>query len=369
MARYDYTENEFVRGVQRQLNAIRTAYHGNWDYLDPDGKFGSHTEAAVKAFQIYRGIVPASGELNAATAAAVGETYKTIPVLSAANSSRPVMSAAQETPSAGSAILNLSQNVLGTVRDLLEELEQQLRILKQARAGAADSRIAGEFCRSLSGSLQRFNPQLRQIKRSLEDMWQTKESLSQLEPQARMQPYRMKNLADSLAVRSVQRSYSEMQMKVKVKGLEMKKLLDTYDKALKDFRLPQKVTNWIKAEQVGRSVRIVRPLALLVSLKDVLWDLAWGWWHCDDEAAFLEKFRNDCYRFLNDWIIGVVVGLAASFVIALLGGGTAVIAIVSAVALVVTLLIGNLLDEKEVNLSKSLLEHPVYLETVSKVLG
>ncbi|MCC8174975.1 MAG: peptidoglycan-binding protein [Bacteroidales bacterium] len=51
---FDYT----VQEIQNQLNRIR---NGRWAYLEPDGLFGPKTEIAVMAYQVSKGITPASG--------------------------------------------------------------------------------------------------------------------------------------------------------------------------------------------------------------------------------------------------------------------------------------------------------------------
>ena len=64
-----------VRVVQNKLNAIRRSCHGNWAELSEDGRYGQQTAQAVKAFQIYRGLTPASGMLGPTTMEAIDEIY------------------------------------------------------------------------------------------------------------------------------------------------------------------------------------------------------------------------------------------------------------------------------------------------------
>lgn len=81
-------QDETVREMQNKLNAIRTQFHHNWDYLTPDGYYGPKTAAAVRKFQEYRGIRPASGILGDTTARYIREEYNSIPQWRAAPSAR-----------------------------------------------------------------------------------------------------------------------------------------------------------------------------------------------------------------------------------------------------------------------------------------
>lgn len=45
-----------VIALQNKLNLARAKVHGNWPALSPDGVFGTATENAVKAFQVYSNI-------------------------------------------------------------------------------------------------------------------------------------------------------------------------------------------------------------------------------------------------------------------------------------------------------------------------
>lgn len=69
----------FIKDIQIKLNVIRLQYHGNWDYLVPDGKYGPRTANAVKCFQVYRNITPASGELGPTTSMYINQIYNNQP--------------------------------------------------------------------------------------------------------------------------------------------------------------------------------------------------------------------------------------------------------------------------------------------------
>lgn len=74
----------FIKDIQLKLNAIRLNYHGNWDYLVPDGIYGLKTRNAVKAFQIFKNITPVSGVLGPTTSMYINQQYCNIPQLKAA---------------------------------------------------------------------------------------------------------------------------------------------------------------------------------------------------------------------------------------------------------------------------------------------
>ena len=74
-----------VQSIQLKLNAINIQVHGNWPYLKPDGLFGEKTALAVKAFQIYRNITPASGDIGNTTLNYINDSYNHVPQLKAGN--------------------------------------------------------------------------------------------------------------------------------------------------------------------------------------------------------------------------------------------------------------------------------------------
>lgn len=91
MPYFDYYEKSnptvdpYIKTIQEKLNYIRIShktlnkgYDGksyNWKHLSVDGQYGHQTAEAVKAFQIYRGITPASGILGPTTARFIEEAY------------------------------------------------------------------------------------------------------------------------------------------------------------------------------------------------------------------------------------------------------------------------------------------------------
>ena len=94
---YQATSNppvdEFVRGIQNKLNAIRRSCNGNWGELAEDGRYGRQTANAVKAFQVYKGLTPVSGMLGPTTMEAIDEAYRNrfaVKVMTTLNAIAPV---------------------------------------------------------------------------------------------------------------------------------------------------------------------------------------------------------------------------------------------------------------------------------------
>ena len=75
----------FIKDIQVKLNAIRLQYHGNWDYLVPDGIYGPKTGNVVKSFQILKNITPASGELGPTTTNYIIQAYNNVPKITNAS--------------------------------------------------------------------------------------------------------------------------------------------------------------------------------------------------------------------------------------------------------------------------------------------
>ena len=53
-----------IRIMQKYLNEIRIKCHGNWNKVQEDGVYGRRTRDAVKAYQIWQGFTPATGNLD-----------------------------------------------------------------------------------------------------------------------------------------------------------------------------------------------------------------------------------------------------------------------------------------------------------------
>ena len=74
--------------VQKKLNYVRMSFHGNWEYLKEDGKYGVKTQNAVKGFQLYRGITPVSGILGSTTYKYLNELYNKRSIITSAKNLR-----------------------------------------------------------------------------------------------------------------------------------------------------------------------------------------------------------------------------------------------------------------------------------------
>ena len=91
MPKFDYYPKSnppvdpYIKSIQEKLNYIRIShktlnkgYDGkayNWPHLSVDGQYGQQTSDVVKAFQVRRGIIPASGILGPTTARFIEEAY------------------------------------------------------------------------------------------------------------------------------------------------------------------------------------------------------------------------------------------------------------------------------------------------------
>lgn len=64
-----------IRDFQAKLNAIRSAWNGQWPRLTADGIYGRNTRDAVKAFQIFANVIPVTGNLDSATQTAINNKY------------------------------------------------------------------------------------------------------------------------------------------------------------------------------------------------------------------------------------------------------------------------------------------------------
>ena len=75
----DYPQADpIVKDYQEKLNFILRHYHGNWEYINPNGIFDIKTAYCVREFQKYRNITPCSGELNLFTMMCIDDMYRQI---------------------------------------------------------------------------------------------------------------------------------------------------------------------------------------------------------------------------------------------------------------------------------------------------
>lgn len=123
--------DSFVLEVQKKLNCVRRSFHGNWEYLDEDGKYGVKTQNAVKSFQIYRGITPVSGILGSTTYNYLNELYNKIPQITSANNHLPNKETPRSIQDNISTGLNISSFFVNDGLLLHKELEKLFPIAFQ----------------------------------------------------------------------------------------------------------------------------------------------------------------------------------------------------------------------------------------------
>ena len=295
----------YVKDIQAKLNAIRLQYHGNWEYLVPDGIYGPKTSNAVKSFQIFKNITPASGELGPTTSMYIYQLYNNQPQLKAT----PYHENEQQDNELGEVVMNyFCRPTLKMVVELLSNLQKDYP--KNSKQFVKDwnlivNKIRTRFLQLLSKFDTNKNSAYDQISR----YWEKKKALS---------PNR-KN-------------------KLRKNSQNIERLLDKHlgpSHVKLDYN---RVFNKLKVRKVISGAGNVLRISEKVDLYMALWEITDDINNINDSASWMSKWTRDINSLIDvliDLIIGAIVVLLLPEEMALI----LVCLIVGAVGILVTWLL------------------------------
>lgn len=369
--------NVAVRDIQMKLNAIRLQVNGSWASLDVDGKFGPRTKEAVKAFQIYRNITPASGDIGVTTLKYINEEYKRIPILKS-NGSFITNRKSGTKPYYDTSGLS-DKYVIFKITDFFSDFTDQLddfikdEIKYVTKLGRLDPAALKSHYMSFAS---KQNTKMKQLKNIFIDVTSTSKSLDY--GKANMRSDSIRRNVGMLQKQQAQRAISRNQSSKKI----LKKGSMDIVEALKKYNLMEKIDGALKSKGLSKTMHIEAlkkmhinggnvklgggVLVFMWSLKDILWDLMQvNEWGMDEWRARLKKH---CYEFFDDVITAYVSAVIAEVIVAivlLVTGATLsvgwIAVIVAVVAVLIATFIGMFCDSVDYSFTEKAVEGYEYI--------
>jgi len=358
--------NHDVYDVQVKLNIIRNNTHGNWTSLKADGLFGPKTQAAVKAFQIYKNITPVTGVVGDTTLKYINEEYRRVPMIKASNPSITTLRSGTK-PYYDTRGLSEKYAILKIV-DLFSDFTYQLdNFIKNEinyikSIGKVDQSLLKSHYMSFAFTQ---NAKMQELKALFTKITNDRQTVSSIMSQANTDSIR--NNAERILQRQAQSKASKIQMTINGRSKQLKKKSLDVIEELKKYNLMDKIERALKNKGISKDISLesLKKLHLncgkvnlggslifnILGLKDIIWDLLqvneWGteaWWN---------KLRKHLYDFFDAIIIAYASAVIAEIVVGIVvgvvaGAATPVGWIVIAVAIVAVLIatfIGHLCNE------------------------
>jgi peptidoglycan hydrolase-like protein with peptidoglycan-binding domain len=314
--------NSTVYEIQQKLNAIRIKVHGNWSAITPDGLFGQKTKQAVIAFQMYRGITPASGIIGDTTIRYINEVYNT-------NSQLKRTSQVQKV---GGTITEFVSELANVLKDISELVEKQIKIFKSQKVTSKD------IDRILRYAFNR--PDVNKMRDKFEKMM-----LTELNKIAKSNNNLALSKKNAVKLREISAAKSQIgkgmlnaQSRSAVEKKLAEQLMDKVIKELESANFKEKITNALKYKgKVTTSGNIVLTVVMLIPLIGDLWELLIA--SCN--GTLTEDLVKKVISNIVSLIEGVLIGIAVAAAVVAIGlvGWVAVL-----VVLIVSIIVGIILE-------------------------
>lgn len=353
-----------VREIQAMLNRIRTQYHLNWEYLSEDGIYGPKTAQAVKVYQIYRGITPASGVLGPTTIDYIADSYKRIPVITAQSSSlKPYYDTqgladksflVKAIDAIGAFLSNTNDFVKGEIR--------YVNSLGRLDAGALKNRYVA--------FATRFDPKMKELKQLLGKNTVANDTIAKNMALAKQPGFGAKSSVAELNIRAAQRAVSKSKQAIRINTRQAQRASLDLIGELKKFDVLSKIEKFLASKGITGRIELSalksKPgitikgggLLVLLNLKDLIYDLCqvdeWG------TEAWKAKIVKHFFEFLDDIVVGFASFVLAQLIVGAVVGASIsagwIAVIVAIVAILIAALITYFMDEAEVSFSETALE-------------
>lgn len=343
-----------VRDMQVKLNAIRTAVHGTWPNVSEDGLFGKETQQAVRGFQIYRNITPASGDVGDTTMKYIAEAYDQIKIARPSSSNGKTIAAG---------IMDAFVELVKNVDDLVKQ-----EIAYAVKLGKCDPQaIVGH----MKSSIGRLDPAMKKLKQSVRTNLDSQKFLSQQDSIPRTPSYAAKSTTELLRTKSIERSRSFYQTKTNYSRDAAARISRKYVVDIQKYNIVQKIGDTFKRYGITGEIKLPKlksikikagGIFMLYSLKDIIGDLLqfdqWG------QEAWQKRLSDHCYKFLDVLILGTVAAAVAGLLVSLGSGVSIAAGTLAVIVAVLTIIIALVLDlvlkwisgDDEFSLSRTLWE-------------
>lgn len=374
-----YQDLPLVRDIQEMLNAVRCKYHGSWEHLSVDGKYGPRSRNAVKQFKISVGFIPANDDLTSSFIDRLREEYAREPKLSSCTDDID--------PYYDTGKLEDRYPILKIV-DLLSDLITHMSdfVNSESEYIKQTGRPKPKIIERLSLHVSRFDKRFAQMQASIEAAEKSQSAIDtqntiikQNEDLARRASKgdfnaRSQNTIDTLHARTAQNEIAKAQMnrKIQQKNLYqaressrsiMNKILNDLKKYDLVGKIDRKVQEFLpKGGQYGTGkVRIqVKAggfLFTLISLKDLIYDL----FTYENSDAWRAKTTAHLYDFIDGMIIGLVSVFLAEILLiagaAAIGTAGAGAIIITILAVIIATVIGLFFEKHNISLSQMIVDY------------
>lgn len=317
-----------VMEIQNKLNSIRSYFHHNWPYLTVDGIYGKDTAAAVKGFQVYKGITSAPAPLGPilgdTTIQNIRQEFLRIPGFSSVTSTPSVVK--ETKPFNLMDFTNLFMDILMGYTDFITKEIEYIATQKTINPNALKQRY--------------YSMIFRQDKR----MILLKKHLRE---------YSEKNSDKAFHNKNAKRNNKKLMQELKKYNIA-EKLNKKIEK-----HMPKIKMETMKGTKAFKPKVTIGGLFKIWSFKDVIWDLL------QFQKYGTQEWQDKLYKDFTDFLDGFVIGYACAiiaevFVAGLVAAGVALgytapawIPVVLAVIIAVGLgcMISYLMDEAEVSFS------------------
>lgn len=372
-----------VKVLQLRLNAIKYNVHGSWPVLAADGLYGPETCKAVKGFQIYKGIIPATGtEVGDTTWRYINDAYNHVPMIKPASE--------DFTPYYDTRGLSDRYPLLKAfdyVGDFLGNLDDFI-----GREVSHVTTMGKAGLKSLQGTYINFatqwDPKMRELKQFFQKNINSQKAISQNASQAKVRVDTVRTYNEYQKIQQAQRTISYAQRDLRINTPKAKAASMDLASELKKFNLLDKIEKYLKSKGLSGEVKIDALKNFKISgnvkigagtylkvwnYKDIIEDIfnyeEWG------TERWKKKFIDDIYKALDAIIIGyasaVIAELLVGAVVALVGATISVgwiVVIVAFVAIIVAALIGFLLEKADFSFSEYAIQGYKYIAEYAMIL-
>lgn len=366
----DYSQGK-IREIQRLLNAIRDrAPRTTWSRVRVDGLWGNETKTAVQKFQVYAHL-SADGIPGPQTWEALQNYSSATSFISAA---RPGYTIAQPSlnPNENTILNNKALSIVNyaikEMTNLMDSLDDVVRDMARgiSNYGKADpNALKNSYVHFTS----RWDPRMKELRKAVQGFIHSGDTIAKNKKAMATAKYlQANNLNRSLSqAQALQKHYGKAKLNKcneiiqEIKKYDFVAKIDKYLKS-KGFSGEIKLDK-LGAAFKGKSVKVSAGggALLILSLKDVLWDLVqvnkWGteeWW---------QDFKKHLYEFFD----GLIMGFAAVVIAQIITGAIAAVAaicgvtisagwivvIVAAIAFLIAFVLMYLLQEADVSFTET----------------
>ncbi len=382
MSTVTYQYFPLVAEIQMMLNTVRNKYHGSWEHLSVDGKYGPISKNAVTQFKISIGFTPVGDVVTSEFVDRLREEYNRIPkLLNSTDNLIPYYDTGKlENRFPILKIIDTISDLFDNINDFVEGEMEYIRQTGRAKAG---------IIQRLGLHISRFDNRFAQWRNSLETAERSQSAIDtqktiikQNEDLARQASKgdfstRPRNPADTLRARTAQSTMNKAEMISRAHQANLDRARNSARSVMKEIM--EDLKKYDLVGKINRKVQEIMPkggqygigkikipmnvggsLLALVPLKDLIYDL----FTYEDSDAWRVKAMEHLFDFIDGVIIGFVsailaeiIVLAGAAIVGASGAAGAIAIIIAVVAVVIAIAIGYFFDKHDISLSRMVVDY------------